>query len=110
MGSSNQVLETPSDEDNHINPRQIDAAAEPDRSHDEFSSAYSCIQRSHDPNDFPALTPAHLLIGRPLVAVPDNELADSADLSLVRKFQQRQDAMNFFWKRWCKDFLTLLQQ
>ena len=46
MGSSSQNLETPSDEDNWKNyatPRQIDAAAEPDRSHNEFSSAYSCI-------------------------------------------------------------------
>ena len=65
---------------------------------------------SNDPNDFPALTPAHLLIGRPLLAVPDIELPDSADLSLVRRFQQRQHAMSFFWKRWSKEYLTTLQQ
>ena len=53
---------------------------------------------SNDPSDFPALTPAQLLIGRPRLAVPDIELPDSADLSLVRRFQQQQ-AMDFFWKR-----------
>ena len=65
---------------------------------------------SKDPNNFPALTPAHLLIGRPLLAVPDIELPDFVDLSLFRKFQQRQHAMNFFWKRWSKEYLTTLQQ
>ena len=65
---------------------------------------------SNDPNDFPALTPAHVLIGRPLLAVPDIELPDSVDLSLVRKFQQRQHAMDFFWKQWSKEYLITLQQ
>ena len=65
---------------------------------------------SNDPNDFPALTPAHLLIGRPLLTVPDIKLPDSADLSLVRRFQQREHAMNFFWKRWSREYLTTLQQ
>ena len=50
----------------------------------------------NNPNNFPALKPAHLLIGRPLLAVLDFELPDSADLSLVRSFQQQQHDMNFF--------------
>ena len=49
VGRSSQVLETPSDENNWKNyatPRRIDNAAEQYRSHNEFSSAYSSIQRS----------------------------------------------------------------
>ena len=64
---------------------------------------------SNNPNDFPALTPAHLLIGHPLLAVPDIELSilGFADLSLVRRFQQRQHALKLFWS---KEYLTTLQQ
>ena len=65
---------------------------------------------SNDPNDFPTLTPAHFLIGRPLLTVPDSDPPDKADLTLIRKFQQRQQAMNFFWKRWSSEYLTTLQQ
>ena len=28
---------------------------------------------SNDPNDFPTITPAHFLIGRPLLTVPDSD-------------------------------------
>ena len=51
---------------------------------------------SIDPNDFPTLTSAHFLIGRPLLTVPDFEPPDKADLTLIRRFLQRQQAMNFF--------------
>ena len=65
---------------------------------------------SNDPNDFQTLTPAHFLIGRPLLTVPDSDPPDKADLTLIRRFQQRQQAMNFFWKRWSSEYLTTLQQ
>ena len=67
-------------------------------------------EKSNNSNDFPALTPARLLIGRPLLAVPDIKLPNSADFLLVRRFQQRQHAMSFFWKRWSKQFPSTLQQ
>ena len=65
---------------------------------------------SNDPNDFPTLIPAHFIIGRPLLAVPDSDLPDKSDLTLIRRFQQRQQAMIFFWKRWSLEYLTTLQQ
>ena len=65
---------------------------------------------SNDPNDFQTLTPAHFLIGRPLLTVPDSDPPDKADLTLIRRFQQRQQAMNFFWKRLSLEYLTTLQQ
>ena len=65
---------------------------------------------SNDPNDFRTLTPAHFLIGRPLLTVPDSDPPDKADLTLIKRFQQRHQAMNFFWKRWSIEYLTTLQQ
>ena len=63
---------------------------------------------SADPNDPLAITPAHLLIGRPfnflpektLVSVPDNRLST---YNFITK--ARQD----FWKRWYKEYLNELQ-
>ena len=65
---------------------------------------------SNDPNDFQTLTPAHFLIGRPLLTVPVFDPPDKADLTLIRRLQQRQQAINFFWKRWSVEYLTTLQQ
>ena len=42
---------------------------------------------SNDPNNFPAFTP--------ITSTPDTEVPDFVDLSLVRKFKQRQHALNF---------------
>ena len=61
-----------------------------------------------DQNECPTSTPARLLIGRPLLAVPYSETPDTPHLTLIRRFQQSQQAMSFLWKRWFLDYLTPL--
>ena len=60
---------------------------------------------SNDPNDFPTLAPAYFLIGRPLLTVPDAEPPDKGDLTLIKRFQQRQQSNEFLL-----EYLTTLQQ
>ncbi|KAJ8940771.1 hypothetical protein NQ318_000864 [Aromia moschata] len=52
-----------------------------------------------DPNDPSPLTPAQFLIGRSLVAAPNEDLSD-----LIKRLSQH------FWKRWQRDYIAELQQ
>ncbi|XP_073955668.1 uncharacterized protein [Choristoneura fumiferana] len=62
-----------------------------------------------DPNSFQPLTPGHLLIGEPLVAIPDDDFTEWKTHSLTR-WQLTQKMLQDFWKRWQCEYLTRLQQ
>jgi len=62
---------------------------------------------SDDPDDITALTPEHLLIGAPLLAVPEPSLAERADHSLSR-WQHLQKMRDHFCQRWSREYLHTL--
>jgi len=59
---------------------------------------------SDDPDDLSALTPGHLLIGAPLVAIPEPSLSERTDNSLSR-WQLLQKMRDHFWMRWSREYL-----
>ncbi|KAJ8953746.1 hypothetical protein NQ318_015402, partial [Aromia moschata] len=62
-----------------------------------------------DPNDLSPLTPAHFLIGRSLVAAPDEDLSD-VKINRLSRFQLIQRLIQHYWKRWQRDYIAELQQ
>jgi hypothetical protein len=62
---------------------------------------------SSDPNDLTALTPGHFLIGRPLAALPQDDLTDTPAYRLSR-WQDVQQRAQHLWKRFSTEYLTLL--
>nr|CAI5851512.1 unnamed protein product [Callosobruchus analis] len=67
------------------------------------------IPLSPDPSDCDLLTPAHFLIGRRLISVPDPNLIDIKTTRLSR-FQLIQQHNQVFWKRWSAEYLHELQE
>ena len=66
---------------------------------------------SNDPNDVTALTPDHFLIGAPLTALPDSvPNKETASVTLKQRWLLTQQMVNYFWKRWSKEYLTTLNQ
>ncbi|KYM94040.1 hypothetical protein ALC62_15344 [Cyphomyrmex costatus] len=62
---------------------------------------------SDDPEDINALTPGHLLIGAPLLAIPEPSLTERKDSSLTR-WQLIQKMRDHFWQRWSREYLHTL--
>ncbi|KAK3754173.1 hypothetical protein QZH41_007961 [Actinostola sp. cb2023] len=66
-------------------------------------------QVSSDPNDLNAITPAHLLLGKPLYQLPSPS-KDPDNMTVVKRWRQRQRIATHFWNRWTKEYLTGLTQ
>ncbi|XP_011859383.1 PREDICTED: uncharacterized protein LOC105556882 [Vollenhovia emeryi] len=62
---------------------------------------------SDDPDDISALTPGHLLIGAPLLAVPEPSQLERADNALSR-WQHLQKMRDHFWLRWSREYIHTL--
>jgi len=55
-----------------------------------------------------ALIPGHFLIGRPLVALPE-ELVLDVDANQLSRWQFVQAMQEQIWRSWLKDYLHFLQ-
>ena len=64
---------------------------------------------SEDPTDIAVLKPGHFLIGRALIALPEQKVEDIKDNRLSR-YQRIQKMFQHFWKRWHIEYLHNLQQ
>lgn len=64
---------------------------------------------SEDPNDLEILTPAHLLIGQSLTAVPERDLTN-VKVNFTRRYTHLRQMQQHFWSRWTKEYLHNLQQ
>ncbi|XP_070070047.1 uncharacterized protein [Drosophila takahashii] len=71
---------------------------------------------SDDPNDGFALTPAHLLIGGPLLSAPEEHLQvssatdDASQLHSLTRWQRITFLKQQFWRIWQRDFIHTLQK
>jgi hypothetical protein len=64
---------------------------------------------STDPNDLNPLSPAHFLIGRPILTLPDPDVTELPESKLDR-FQRVQSLQQHFWRRWQREYIGELQQ
>lgn len=65
---------------------------------------------SDDPNDLNALTPAHFLIGQPLIALVEPRDLKEVRTSYLKRWEMVQQMHQHFWDRWHKEYLTNLSQ
>lgn len=65
---------------------------------------------SNDPTDLTALTPAHLLIGEALTAVPEAPPADRNGGTAASRWSSTTAMRDHFWRRWSAEYIHHLQQ
>lgn len=63
---------------------------------------------SSDPSDLQAPTPAHFLVGGPMIMHPEPDLANE-DTNCLRRWRYVQSLMQSFWKRWQHEYLPQFQ-
>lgn len=63
-----------------------------------------------DPKDELALTPAHFLIGEPIIVPPPISLPSTTDYSVQKVRIEQRKMLEKFWQRWSVDYLSTLQQ
>ncbi|KAL0871503.1 hypothetical protein ABMA27_005221 [Loxostege sticticalis] len=68
-----------------------------------------CPIPTSDKEDIQILTPAHFLIGRTPVALPDYDYVEVPS-SRLNHFQLLQQMQQNFWQSWSRDYLGVLQQ
>ena len=64
---------------------------------------------SNDPQDMEPLTPNHILLLKTKPILPPGVL-DKKDLYVRRRWKQVQYMADLFWKRWCREYLPLMQE
>ncbi|XP_075148904.1 uncharacterized protein LOC142222573 [Haematobia irritans] len=64
---------------------------------------------SENPNDLEVLTPAHFLVGGPLVAFAEPDLTD-LNINILNRWQKVSFMQQTFWKKWHSSYLSLLQE
>ncbi|XP_071056041.1 uncharacterized protein [Onthophagus taurus] len=64
---------------------------------------------SNHPNDLLALTPGHFLIGKPLNALPQENVTEVPSNKL-KQYRRLQQMYQHFWQRWSTKYIQTLQQ
>ena len=63
---------------------------------------------SEDATDLIAITPAHFLLQKPAIVIPNDDLNQTANLTRKR-WKQAQILASHFWSRWIKEYLSTLR-
>lgn len=66
-------------------------------------------QMTNDSSDLTALTAGHLLIGEPLVNIPEGSLHDKMEIHPLSRWQHLSRMRDHFWHRWSHEYLYHLQ-
>lgn len=65
---------------------------------------------SDDPNDLVALTPAHFLVGEPLVTLTESEDVNETQPWRLTRWELVQQMYQHWWTRWHNEYVTSLLQ